>query len=252
MTDIYEEYVYIDDTWEKLGTTQDVLIPVATENTVGVVQPDGETITVDGDGVISAAGGGGSAMTPDDVDYIYGYIDANRHEHFIDTLKIALHRNAEDTSKNYTYFSLIDPDDYIFDDMEVMADPDDIDALKVVYKGDTLSAGDWLIVLGGLVTCSGPWTQSISAKWGLYKNGALVHSDSGDRQMCDDSGTPYENKNVLFSGDYLTTDIEYGDILQLKPTISDYTGETSNTPVVEYEFRAVTFRFEQPEPEMSE
>lgn len=41
------------------GTAPTLSIDLATDSSPGVVQPDGSTITIDGNGVISAAGGGG-------------------------------------------------------------------------------------------------------------------------------------------------------------------------------------------------
>ena len=36
--------------------------PIATANTVGMVKPDGSTINIDANGVISSNGGGGSGL----------------------------------------------------------------------------------------------------------------------------------------------------------------------------------------------
>lgn len=56
----YEEYMYIENTWELIGTTE-VTISIATTATAGIVKPDGTTISVAADGTITAIGGGGSS-----------------------------------------------------------------------------------------------------------------------------------------------------------------------------------------------
>jgi hypothetical protein len=55
---VYEEYMYIENTWELIGTTE-VTISLATTATAGIVKPDGTTISVAADGTITAIGGGG-------------------------------------------------------------------------------------------------------------------------------------------------------------------------------------------------
>lgn len=57
---VYEEYMYIENTWELIGTTE-VTISLATTATAGIVKPDGITISVAADGTITAIGGGGSS-----------------------------------------------------------------------------------------------------------------------------------------------------------------------------------------------
>ena len=41
--------------------------PIATANTVGMVKPDGSTINIDANGVISSNGGGGSGLEVCDI-----------------------------------------------------------------------------------------------------------------------------------------------------------------------------------------
>ena len=56
---VYDEYMYISDDWELIGTTE-IQIATATTATAGIVKPDGTTITVANDGTITAVGGGSS------------------------------------------------------------------------------------------------------------------------------------------------------------------------------------------------
>ena len=56
---IYEEYMYIENAWELIGTTE-VSVSIATTATAGIVKPDGTTISVAADGTITAIGGGSS------------------------------------------------------------------------------------------------------------------------------------------------------------------------------------------------
>ncbi len=62
---VYDEYMYISNAWELIGTTE-IEISLATTATAGIVKPDGTTITVTNDGTISAVGGSSGHTIVDD------------------------------------------------------------------------------------------------------------------------------------------------------------------------------------------